>query len=74
MQCLKHLNPLFNQRRPVLLAKAEIPTLDEAIVTMIHEESRLKLLSNTTELAEVQLALMMSNSRGSENKKMLQLW
>ena len=26
MQFLKHLNPLFDQRRTVLLAKAEIPT------------------------------------------------
>ena len=69
MQFLKHLNPSFDQRREVLLAKAEIPTLDEAIATMIQEESRMKLLSDTTRLPGVRSALMVSNSSGSENRK-----
>ena len=59
MQFLKHLNPLFNQRR----------TLDEAIATMIQEESIMKLLSDTTRIPGVRSALMVSNSSGSENKK-----
>ena len=60
IQFLKQLNPSFHQRWVVLQAKAEIPTLDEAIVTMIHEESRIKLLSNITELLGARLNLIPS--------------
>ena len=69
MQFLKHLNPLFDQRRVVLLAKAEISTLDEAIATMIQEGSRMKLLSDTIGIPGVRSALMVSNSNGNENRK-----
>ena len=50
---MKHLNQSFDQRRAVLLAKAEITTLDETIVTLIQEESRMKLHSDNTRLLGV---------------------
>ena len=53
MLFLKHLNSSFDQRREVLLAKAEITTLDETIVTLIQEESRMKLHSDNTRLLGV---------------------
>ena len=53
MQFLKHLNPSSDQRRAVILAKVEIPTLDEAIVTTIQVENRMKLPSDTTGLLGV---------------------
>lgn len=39
MHFLDHLNPAFHQRRSVLLAQKEIPSLDEAIAAMMQEES-----------------------------------
>ena len=60
----------------LLLAKVEILTLDKAIATMIQEESRVKLLSNTTELPGVRSALMVSKSSGVkiENATIVVKW
>lgn len=61
MQFLKHLNPAFYQMRADLLAQTKIPTLDEAIATMMQEESRMKSLSNAAGLSGMRSALATSN-------------
>jgi hypothetical protein len=43
MQLLKGLNPYFEGRRATLFHQTKLPSIGEAIVTMLPEEMRLKL-------------------------------
>ena len=43
MHFLGHLNSAFHQRRSVLLAQKEVPSLDEAVAAMLQEESRMQI-------------------------------
>ena len=62
MHFLRGLNPAFETRCAVLLAQPKIPSLDEAILAMIQEESRIRLQAGAGGLPQVKSALAVSNS------------
>ncbi|XP_020263960.1 uncharacterized protein LOC109839912 isoform X2 [Asparagus officinalis] len=62
MVFLQGLTSAFDQRIVMLLAQPKIPTLDEAVLAMIHEESHIRLQAGTSGLPGVRLALAVSNS------------
>jgi Zinc knuckle len=56
------MNPIFDQRRLVLLAQTKISSLDEAISVMIQEESRMKPHSESGELSGARSILVTLSS------------
>jgi Zinc knuckle len=54
------LNPAFEPRCAVLLAQPKIPSLEETISAMVHEESRIRLQSGAAGLPGVKSALAVS--------------
>ncbi|XP_078172918.1 uncharacterized protein LOC144566765 [Carex rostrata] len=62
MHFMRGLNPAFEPRCAVLLAQSKIPSLDETILAMIQEESRIGLHAGTGGLPQVKSALAVSNS------------
>jgi Zinc knuckle len=62
LQFLGNLNPAFYQRRAMLLAQTKIPSLEEAIATMMQEESHMKLHFDANGSVKMRSALVVSNS------------
>lgn len=62
MQFLENLNPAFEQTTGVLLAQTRIPPLEEAIASMMSEESRIGLQAGAGGLSGMRSALAVFNS------------
>jgi Zinc knuckle len=62
IQFLGNLNPAFDQRRAMLLAQTKIPSLEEAIATMMQEESHMKLHFDVNGSVKMRSTLVVSNS------------
>jgi Zinc knuckle len=62
MHFLRHMDSTFDQRSTVLLAQSKIPSLDEAISTMIQEESRIRLHAGSGRLPCPKSALAAANT------------
>jgi protein-arginine kinase len=62
MKFLGGLSLAFDQRSSILLAQTMIPSLDESIAVMIHEESHMRLHSEPSMPFGVQLALVTAST------------